>query len=153
MLHTLLSALQAALRWNRFHYPVFRQIRQRLREIRDLPSTTQLTWMRVWAQVCPTEALAPLCEATCLLPIDSCLQGHCLWPSCLSQRSLTVLLVFSFLKLSHFCLPLYLALGPITLIRSCVFQLWRHAVLHSDGLCGADGPRNSVLGYVFGGIH
>ena len=90
--------------------------------------------------------------ASCLLT-HSRLQGHCLWPSCLSQRSLTVLFVFIFLKLSHVCLPLYLALGPITLTPSCVFQLWRHAVLHPDGLCGADGPRNSVLGYVFGGIH
>lgn len=56
-------------------------------------------------------------------------------------------------KPSHCCLSLCSALGSITLMPLCVFQLWRHAVLHPDSFCGADGPRNSVLGYIFSGIH
>jgi hypothetical protein len=34
-----------------------------------------------------------------------------------------------------------------------VLQLWRHAVLHPDGLCGTDGPWHCFLGHIFSSIH
>lgn len=34
-----------------------------------------------------------------------------------------------------------------------VLQLWRHVVLHFDGLCGAHGSRHRVMGYILSGIH
>ena len=84
------------------------------------------------------------------------------WATCVRTLSVAQLLIPVILSSSActhpskaLSLPSLLVLNswPITLTPPCVFQLWRHAVLHPDGLCGADGPWNSVLGYVFSGIH
>lgn len=34
-----------------------------------------------------------------------------------------------------------------------VLQLWRHAVLHSHSLRGADGPWHRVMGYILSCVH
>lgn len=47
---------------------------------------------------------------------------------------------------------LVLSFGSVTLMP-LVLQLWRHAVLHFDGLCGANGPWHRVMGYILSGVH